>query len=137
MLEMLKKKYPSAISWSFGDNAQLADELAVLVVEGKKTATCSSLSGFFSDSTIPVIGGFSIILNSQNEPVCVIRTRSMQLIRFNEVTEEQANKEGEGDLSLAYWQDGHKTFFTREGHFSEDMELVFEEIELIEVCKRY
>lgn len=36
MLEMLKKKYPSAISWSFGDNAQLADELVVLVVEGKK-----------------------------------------------------------------------------------------------------
>lgn len=137
MLEMLKKKYPSAISWSFGDNAQLADELAVLVVEGKKTATCSSLSGFFSDSTIPVIGGFSIILNSQNEPVCVIRTRSLQLIRFNEVTEEQAKKEGEGDLSLAYWQDEHKTFFTREGHFSEDMELVFEEFELIEVCKRY
>lgn len=137
MLEMLKKKYPSAISWSFGDNAQLVDELAVLVAEGKKTATCSSLSGFFSDSTIPVIGGFSIILNSQNEPVCVIRTRSLQLIRFNEVTEEQANKEGEGDLSLAYWQDGHKTFFTLEGHFSEDMELVFEEFELIEVCKRY
>ena len=46
MLEMLKKKYPSAISWSFGDNAQLVDELAVLVAEGKKTATCSSLSGF-------------------------------------------------------------------------------------------
>ncbi|MEQ5325243.1 ASCH domain-containing protein [Proteus vulgaris] len=137
MLEMLKKKYPSAISWSFGDNAQLVDELAVLVAEGKKTATCSSLSGFFSDSTIPVIGGFSIILNSQNEPVCVIRTRSLQLIRFNEVTEEQAKKEGEGDLSLAYWQDGHKTFFTLEGHFSEDMELVFEEFELIEVCKRY
>lgn len=36
MLEILKKKYPTAISWSFGDNAQLADELAMLVVEGKK-----------------------------------------------------------------------------------------------------
>lgn len=36
MLKILKKKYPTAISWSFGDNAQLADELAMLVVEGKK-----------------------------------------------------------------------------------------------------
>lgn len=57
MLETLKKKYPMAISWSFGDNAQLADELAMLVVEGRKTATSSSLNGFFSDSAIPVIGG--------------------------------------------------------------------------------
>lgn len=137
MLEILKKKYPTAISWSFGDNPELADELAMLVIEGKKTATCSSLRGFFSDSVIPVIGGFNIILNSKNEPVCVIRTRSLQLIRFNEVTEELAKREGEGDLSLAYWQEGHKAFFNREGYFSEDMELVFEEFELIEVCKRY
>lgn len=136
MLKILKKKYPTAISWSFGDNAQLADELAMLVVEGKKTATCSSLNGFFSDSVIPVIGGFNIILNSQNEPVCVIRTRSLQLIRFDEVTEELAKREGEGDLNLAHWQEGHKEFFSREGTFSEDMELVFEEFELIEVCKR-
>ncbi|MCK9782016.1 MULTISPECIES: ASCH domain-containing protein [Enterobacterales] len=137
MLAKLKKKYPTAISWSFGDNAQLADELAMLVIDGKKTATCSSLSGFFSDSVIPVIGGFNIILNSKNEPVCVIRTRSLQLIRFNEVTEELAKREGEGDLSLSYWQEGHKAFFNREGTFSEDMELVFEEFELIEVCKRH
>ena len=137
MLEKLKKKYPTAISWSFGDSEQLADELATLVIEGKKTVTCSSLSGFFSDSVIPVIGGFSIILNSHNQPVCVIRTRSLWLMRFNEVTEDLAKKEGEGDLSLAYWQEGHKAFFSREGSFSEYMELVFEEFELIEVCKRH
>ena len=134
MLDQLKNKYPNAISWSFGDNAELADELAMLVVQGKKKATCSSLSGFFSDSEIPVIGGFNIILNSKQEPVCVIRTRSLQLIRFSEVTQELASKEGEGDLSLSYWQQGHKEFFSREGHFSEDMELVFEEFELIELC---
>ncbi|WOO51729.1 MULTISPECIES: ASCH domain-containing protein [Enterobacterales] len=27
----------------------------------------------------------------------------MQVIRFNEMTSELASKEGEGDLSLAYW----------------------------------
>ncbi|QAV24244.1 ASCH domain-containing protein [Proteus hauseri] len=134
MLNRLKSKYPHAISWSFGDNEMLADELAMLVVLGKKTATCSSLSGFFSDSEIPVIGGFNIILNSKQEPVCVIRTRSLRLIRFSEITQELAAKEGEGDLSLAYWQQEHKEFFSREGYFSEDMELVFEEFELIELC---
>ncbi|HCH51611.1 MAG TPA: ASCH domain-containing protein [Proteus sp.] len=134
MLNRLKNKYPHAISWSFGDNEKLADELAMLVVQGKKTATCSSLSGFFSDSEIPVIGGFNIILNSKQEPICVIRTRSLRLIRFSEITQELAAKEGEGDLSLAYWQQEHKEFFSREGYFSADMELVFEEFELIELC---
>ncbi|AVA39612.1 ASCH domain-containing protein [Proteus mirabilis] len=133
MLELIKKKYPTAICWSFGDNPQLADELAQLVVERKKTATCSSLSGFFSDPVTPTIGGYNIILNSQGVPVCVIRTRSLTLMRFSEVSEQLASKEGEGDLSLSYWQQGHKEFFMREGTYSPDMELIFEEFELIEV----
>lgn len=99
----------------------------------KKTATCSSLSGFFSDPVTPTIGGYNIILNSQGVPVCVIRTRSLTLMRFSEVSEQLASKEGEGDLSLSYWQQGHKEFFMREGTYSPDMELIFEEFELIEV----
>ncbi|CDG98527.1 hypothetical protein XBP1_330035 [Xenorhabdus bovienii str. puntauvense] len=41
-------------------------------------------------------------------------------------------KEGEGDLSLSYWRKEHQNFFEREGTYSENMELVFEEFELIE-----
>lgn len=44
-----------------------------------------------------------------------------------------ARKEGEGDLSLEYWQKEHQRFFTSEGHFSEDMELIAEEFEVTEV----
>jgi uncharacterized protein YhfF len=43
-----------------------------------------------------------------------------------------AAKEGEGDKSLAFWQQGHRAFFSREGSFSPDMWLVFEEFELVE-----
>ncbi|OAT33655.1 hypothetical protein M975_1016 [Buttiauxella brennerae ATCC 51605] len=57
----------------------------------------------------------------------------MRLIRFSDVTEEFARKEGEGDLSLEYWRREHKAFFTREGFYSDDMELVAEEFEVIEV----
>lgn len=52
---------------------------------------------------------------------------------FCDVTAELARKEGEGDLSLEYWQREHQRFFTREGHFSEDMELIMEEFEVVEV----
>ena len=44
-----------------------------------------------------------------------------------------ASKEGEGDLSLEYWKEGHKRYFEREGTYSEEMELVFEEFELTEI----
>ena len=57
----------------------------------------------------------------------------MRLIRFCDVTEELARKEGEGDLSLDYWRQEHKEFFEREGSFSENMELIAEEFELIEI----
>ncbi|EIU7557992.1 ASCH domain-containing protein [Providencia rettgeri] len=131
-LDKLKTKYPNASVWSFGDSPELADELVALVVNGRKTASCSSLKSYLSEDLIK-IGGINIILNGAKEPKCVIRTTALKLIKFNEVTEEFARKEGEGDLSLDFWRAGHKGFFTREGCFSDDMELVAEEFELIEV----
>lgn len=63
----------------------------------------------------------------------MIRLISMQLVRFCDVTEAFARKEGEGDLSLEYWKREHQRFFSCEGHFSEDMELIAEEFEVVEV----
>lgn len=54
-------------------------------------------------------------------------------MRFCDVTEAFARKEGEGDLGLEYWQKEHQRFFIREGYFSENMELIAEEFEVIEV----
>lgn len=41
-----QEKYPQAFCWSFGDSPALADELAALVVAGKKRGTCSSLVSY-------------------------------------------------------------------------------------------
>lgn len=67
--------------------------------------------------------------------MCMIQTVRLQVIRFCEMTSELASKEGqgEGDLSLEYWKEGHKRYFEREGTYSEEMELVFEEFELSEI----
>ncbi len=133
MTEELKVKYPGAIAWAFGDSSEMADELAGLVIEGKKTATCGSLSSFKNEEESPTIGGYSIILNGKGEAVCVIRTISLRIVRFCDVGEDLASKEGEGDLSLNYWREAHKDFFSREGTYQEDMELVAEEFELVDV----
>ncbi len=132
-VEELKIKYPGADAWQVGDSPALASELANLIKKGIKTASCGSLTSYQQEESAPKIGSYNIILDGQGLPVCVIRLVSMRLVRFSDVTEAFARKEGEGDLSLEYWQREHQRFFTREGHFSEDMELIAEEFEVVEV----
>ncbi|AVJ20017.1 ASCH domain-containing protein [Serratia sp. MYb239] len=126
-------KYPGANAWQVGDSQELANELATLIIKGIKTASCGSFSSYQQEESAPKIGSHNIILDGQNIPVCVIRLVSMRLVRFCDVTEEFARKEGEGDLSLEYWRKEHQRFFTREGYFSDDMELITEEFEVVEV----
>lgn len=132
-IDALHKKYPQALAWSFGDSEKMADDLAQLVVRGTKTASCCSFHSFQADDVPPAIGSHNIILDGRGKPVCVIRTIVLRLIRFSDVTEELAVKEGEGDLSLEYWRHEHRDFFTREGTWSEDMLLVAEEFEVVEI----
>ena len=133
IIDNVKIKYPDAPSWAFGDSPELANELAELVSKGIKTASCGSLASLQSEEQPPLIGGYNIILDGQGNPVCVIRLIAQRLVRFCDITEELAWKEGEGDRSLRYWRQVHQEFFQREGCFSETMELVAEEFELIEV----
>ncbi|MEM6052079.1 ASCH domain-containing protein [Erwinia sp. P7711] len=133
LINNLKTKYPGSLAWSIGDSPEMANELAELVIKGIKTASCGSLAALLAEESAPRIGSHNIILNGQGVPVCVIRMVSMRLVRFCDVTEEFARKEGEGDLSLEYWRKEHKAFFTRAGFYSEEMELVAEEFEVVEV----
>lgn len=135
-LEEVKSIYPGALVWHFGDSPELANELVQLVLSGIKTATCCSKTSFqreYERGEAPCAGRYNIILDGTGQPMCVIQTVRLQVIRFCEMTSEFASKEGEGDLSLEYWKEGHKRFFEREGTYSEEMELVFEEFELAEI----
>lgn len=132
-LREIEMKYPGAGAWQMGDSPELASKLANLIKKGIKTASCGSFASYQQEESAPRIGSYNIILDGQNVPVCVIRLVSLQLVRFCDINEEFARKEGEGDLSLEYWKKEHQRFFIREGHFSEDMELIAEEFEVVEV----
>ena len=125
------EKYPDAHCWAFGDSPALADALAALVIAGKKRGPCGSLASFQAEARAVKPGDYHIVLNGRGEPACVIRTLSLTLVRFNEVSEAQAALEGEGDLSLNYWRSAHRQFFEREGGWSPEMELVYETFALI------
>ncbi len=99
--------------WSFGDSPEMADRLGALVVAGKKTATTGLLRLYEQDrEPIPKAGVRSFIKNGKGEPLCVIELISVEVKPFQDVDADFAAKEGEGDLSLAYWQEAHRRFFT-------------------------
>ena len=125
------------ITDSFGDSPELADKLSALVVSGVKTATCSSLWEYEIDgSRVPYTGLISVILDGKNEPCCIIETMEITIKKYSEVDKVFASEEGEGDLSLEYWRDAHKRYFSRTlpkigKEFSEDMPLVCEKFKVI------
>lgn len=109
------------------------------MIDGIKTATCSGYVFYeIEDEPLPKRGDYSILLNSKDEPVAIIRTVEVTIQPMNEVPEEFAIAEGEGDRTYQYWKDVHIKFFTEElqkigREFSEDMLLVCERFELIDV----
>lgn len=99
-------------AWQFGGNP---DELASFVLSGRKTATASAYRLYEIDGEpLPMEGDISIILNSKEEALCIIRTTKTAIVPFYEVSEDHAYKEGEGDRTLTYWKAVHEYFFRQE-----------------------
>jgi uncharacterized protein YhfF len=99
----------------FDDHESSANELGNLVIAGIKRATASLLWSYESENKpLPQPGHFSIVTNWHGEPMCVIETTEVEVVKFNEVTEEFAAIEGEGDGSLSDWMEGHTRYFGRE-----------------------
>lgn len=125
-------------AWAFGGNP---DELAKLVVEGKKIATASLMYWYENEELpLPKAGDYSVILDSKDDAKCIIQTTKVYVVPFNCVTKEHAQKEGEGDLSLSYWREVHREFFSSElssvnKSFSELMDVVCEEFKLVYLPK--
>lgn len=85
---------------------------------------------------LPKVGSYSIITNWDGIAECIIKTKKVTVLPFNEVDEELAEIEGEGDKTLEYWQKVHIDFFTAElrelgMQFASDSLVVFEEFEVI------
>ena len=121
----------------FGDNPALADELGGLVLSGQKSATCSAVWEYEAEGeALPQTGMLWLVLDGRNQPMCVVETVEVTTRAFNEVDEDFARAEGEDDLSLESWREGHKRFFTRTlaaigKEFSEDMPLICERFRVI------
>ena len=121
-------------AWAYGADP---DTLAELTRTGLKTATASAGVWYeIGEEPMPQAGEYSVVLNSREEAVCVIRTTRVYTVPFDQVGVEQAWREGEGDRSLAYWRKVHEEFFRAELaeaglEFSPAMPVVCEEFEVV------
>ncbi len=102
------------VAEAWGDSPELADELGALIVDGTKTATCSALWEYEAEgSDLPEVGSKTIVLDGNNNPLCIVETTEVAVRPYDEVDARFAYEEGEGDRSLAYWRDAHWRFFSR------------------------
>ncbi len=122
-------------TFGFGSDAtpELRDQLARLVLEGRKRATAGHYGEYeASDEQIPEVGSYSVVVDSAREAVAVIRTVSVDLVRFADVDEDFAREEGEGDLSIEWWREAHRRFFAEAGlAIDDDTVLVLERFEKV------
>ena len=124
-------------AWAFCGGGPLADELAELVLEGRKTATASTLIAYeVENDPIPKTGCYNVILFDNGEAACVIRDTKVSVIPFDEVSKEHAYKEGENGRTLREWREVHKKTFTPDYHaagkeFEEKGLCVLEEFERV------
>lgn len=123
-------------AWQFGVDA---DELADLVVQGKKRGTCSLNKLYEIDNDpLPEVGQYDIVLNSKDEPVVLIQNRKVEIVPMKDVTKEFALSEGEGDGTYEYWWNAHVAFFSElvkeyDLTFTTDDLLVCETFEVVKV----
>lgn len=102
-------------SWHFCDNEKDANDCADLVITGHKQATSPSLWWYKANNdSLPKVGDLNIVTNWYGEALCIIETVEVSIVAFNEITEEYARLEGEGDKSLAYWKEVHWAYYHRE-----------------------
>jgi uncharacterized protein YhfF len=128
-LDVLKNNNLNSINrWTFRINT---DKLVKLVLDGKKTATTS----LYEFDSLPTVGDVSILTDSNNDDMCILKTKEVIVTKFKNITWDLAKLEGENN-SLEEWRKVHKDFFSKiDSTFNDDKKIIFEIFEVIEKFK--
>ncbi|HZJ19442.1 MAG TPA: ASCH domain-containing protein, partial [Pricia sp.] len=83
--------------------------------KGIKRATSHSLLGMqYRKEALPKIGDFIVVTDWEGKAQCIVRTTKVTLKPFFAIDAAYAQREGEGDKSLAYWKKVHWEYFAKE-----------------------
>lgn len=121
---------------TYSDDEQEFAAVLALILCGKKTAQFSALAGYHIDNEpLPHKSEYYVLNNWKGEPVAVIRTINVEILPFEEITWEMAQKEG-ADEDLSAFRSRYSEFFREDADivgydFSPEMPVVFEEFEVV------
>ncbi|WP_270887912.1 ASCH domain-containing protein [Pedococcus sp. 5OH_020] len=128
---------PLVTTYAFGDSAELADELGLLVLHGPKRATAGLVQEFDAgEQALPEVGDRCAVLGGDGRPLAIVRTTDVRVGPLASVDDRFAWDEGEGDRTRAWWLAAHTGLFIRQCAtmgltFSDNIGVVFERFDLV------
>src|SRR5438309_11238885 len=95
--------------WGFDEPGPLRDKLTSLALAGAKTATASLLREYEAEGAdLPRAGQQDLLVDSQDQPVAVVETLEVRVVRLADV---DANDEGEGYAGPTEFRISHERYW--------------------------
>jgi uncharacterized protein YhfF len=111
---------------------ELRRQLVDAVLAGAKTATAGLLAEYEAEGeAMPSVGERFLLLDYDDEPVAVVETTELRVLRAAEVDLAFARDEGEGFDSVEEWRAAHESFWAGT-QITDDTLVVAERFRLVE-----
>jgi uncharacterized protein YhfF len=111
---------------------ELRRQLVEAVLTGEKTATAGLLAEYEAEGEpLPDVGERFLLLDYDDEPVAVVETVELRVLRAGDVDLAFARDEGEGFTSVEEWRAAHESFWARE-EITDDTLVVAERFRLVD-----
>lgn len=106
-------KPQAAVTGEYAFPGELRDKLVAAILGGEKTATASLLEEYQrGEEPLPKMGDIEVVIDSDENPVCLTRVTNVRCEPFGNVSDEHAIAEGEGFNDAEAWRVAHKEFWT-------------------------
>ncbi len=90
----------------------LRDQLVAAILAGRKTTTSGLAADYeLQGEPLPRPGLRQVVVDSAGDPVAVIETTAVRVVRLADVDLAHALGEGEGYASVAEWRAGHERYW--------------------------
>ena len=97
-----------------GTPGEMRRRLSDLVLHGRKRATAGLLAEYFvEDEVLEQPGEVLALVGNDGERLGLIRVSKVEVVRFDDVTWEFADAEGEGFTDIDDWREQHRDFWER------------------------
>jgi uncharacterized protein YhfF len=119
----------------FGNPGTSRDTILNFLFNVNKRATAGLLEHDYADEGEPVehVGEILVVVGNENEQLGKIQITRVEIVRFDEVSDEFALAEAEGDLSGDDFRNSHRAFWEGCGYpVNPDSQVVCAYFDLIE-----